>query len=238
MAESTAQQKRCAKCGIEKERPEFYQRGGRTTQPCKVCRRSERNARTPVERARQAGIRRANQLPLAMPPERADEMFKCETCGATKKRTEFRHRRTTKSPLGWRMKFCRDCEEKRRKVYRKTSAGKAAAKRQHERRKQRGQTYPHNRKTRLRLRYGLTPEGYDELFTRQGGVCAICGEPQEPTTRHGVTSTALSVDHDHATGKVRGLLCNRHNRGLGFFDDDPDLLLKAVAYLHAAEKRG
>ena len=76
----------------------------------------------------------------------------------------------------------------------------------------------------LRYRYGLTPEGLLDLHEKQGGVCKICGN----TAKDGRN---LDVDHCHTTGKVRGLLCNNCNRGLGHFQDDPILLQKAIDYL-------
>ena len=80
------------------------------------------------------------------------------------------------------------------------------------------------RKARLR-RYGLTIEDYDQLLAAQEHKCAICGRPPE--------AKQLDVDHDHATGTVRGLLCNRCNRGLGYFQDTPDTLRQAAKYLEA-----
>jgi len=67
--------------------------------------------------------------------------------------------------------------------------------------------------------YGLTPGDYDKLFEEQSGKCKICG-----TTDPGASYKYLSVDHDHETGEVRGLLCNSCNRALGFFKDDTNLL--------------
>jgi hypothetical protein len=75
----------------------------------------------------------------------------------------------------------------------------------------------------LRLRYGMTPGEYEALLIKQGGVCAICRQPSK--------GKALAIDHDHRTGKVRGLLCDLHNRGLGYFQDNPALLGAAKTYL-------
>lgn len=74
----------------------------------------------------------------------------------------------------------------------------------------------------FKARYGITVEDYDVLLAEQGGKCAVCGE---------VPSHRLHVDHDHETGRVRGLLCTWCNKGLGSFRDDPDKLLSAAAYL-------
>lgn len=84
----------------------------------------------------------------------------------------------------------------------------------------------YTRRIMLLRKYGITPERYDELLAEQGGGCGICGALPE-TQQHGV----LPVDHDHATGEVRGLLCSSCNNGLGRFHDDADLLRAAIAYL-------
>lgn len=75
---------------------------------------------------------------------------------------------------------------------------------------------------RARL-YGITKARYTEMVAAQAGVCAICGGP--PGER------SLAVDHDHATGQIRSLLCTRCNIGIGGFRDDPTLLRLALAYL-------
>jgi hypothetical protein len=78
-------------------------------------------------------------------------------------------------------------------------------------------------------KFGITQQEYENLFTAQNGVCAICGNP-ETVTRNGVLR-ALAVDHCHDTGRIRGLLCSSCNLGLGKFKDDKFLLKKAVEYL-------
>ncbi len=83
---------------------------------------------------------------------------------------------------------------------------------------------------RLRRR-GATQKMYDELYEAQHGCCALCNEPEEKFSW-------LCIDHDHETGKIRGLLCPNCNRGLGLLQDSPQLLQKAVAYVtaHKPEK--
>lgn len=73
--------------------------------------------------------------------------------------------------------------------------------------------------------YGLSPAGYQTLVAAQNGLCAVCGGGPNGARR-------LVVDHDHASGRVRGLLCNLCNRGLGNFRDDLVRVLKAAKYLN------
>jgi len=87
-----------------------------------------------------------------------------------------------------------------------------------------GRKGENGRRYHLKKKYGLTVEQYDEMLLAQGGGCAICGRPPRP-------DIALYVDHDHATGQVRGLSCFRCNNALGDFNDDPALLASAAAYL-------
>jgi hypothetical protein len=84
------------------------------------------------------------------------------------------------------------------------------------------------RSAELKRQYGLTPADYATMLARQGNCCAICTRP------FGQTTGDTHVDHCHTTGRVRGLLCRRCNRGLGFFLDSPDALVRAAAYV----KRG
>jgi dCMP deaminase len=83
-----------------------------------------------------------------------------------------------------------------------------------------------DRKWRL-SQYGLSIEDYDSISERQGGVCAICKKLPEGIGNEGV----LVVDHDHKTGKVRGLLCQKCNRAIGVFKEDYNILRTASAYL-------
>lgn len=76
--------------------------------------------------------------------------------------------------------------------------------------------YGNDRQYNLKRKYGMTVEQYDKLLAEQGGVCALCGEPETSTFRG--TVKMLAVDHDHGTGLVRGLLCYRCNTDLGKYE--------------------
>ena len=78
-------------------------------------------------------------------------------------------------------------------------------------------------------RFGITPEKYAELFKSQNGTCAICTNP-ETATRLGKVK-ALSVDHCHKSGAIRGLLCSDCNTGIGKLKDDVKILQSAIQYL-------
>ena len=79
---------------------------------------------------------------------------------------------------------------------------------------------------KFRLRYGITIEQYEQMVSVQDNKCALCGQDGSLSPKG-----KLCVDHCHATRKVRGLLCNGCNAGLGYFRDDPNLLDKAIEYL-------
>lgn len=77
-----------------------------------------------------------------------------------------------------------------------------------------------SRANALKSRYDLSPKQYRQMVDDQGGICAVCEQQAN-----------LDVDHDHATQKVRGLLCFRCNAGLGSFKDNPEFLENAIRYL-------
>lgn len=71
-------------------------------------------------------------------------------------------------------------------------------------------------------KYGLSLLEYNEMFESQGSVCAICKKPSDKP---------YHIDHNHTTGKIRGILCGNCNRGLGLFKDSIEALLNAARYL-------
>lgn len=85
-------------------------------------------------------------------------------------------------------------------------------------------------------RYDLTTDAYDTMLRGQGGVCAVCQKPETEIDRRTGAVISLSVDHDHATGAVRGLLCRRCNVGIGAFADNPVVLRSAASYLERSSR--
>ena len=122
----------------------------------------------------------------------------------------------------WR---CKPCSRAYEKAWRAANPDKC--KLYDKRKRERNPSIYYN--SRLRRTYGITVDEYNELLASQGNVCAIC-ETTEPGNSNGV-HTKFSVDHDHTTGEVRGLLCNNCNRGIGLLQDSASLLLQAHLYL-------
>jgi hypothetical protein len=87
-------------------------------------------------------------------------------------------------------------------------------------RESRARLYGSSRHYHLTRRYGIGAREVEQLIVEQDGVCAICARPDPD-----------HVDHDHATGTVRGILCFNCNGGLGQFRDGPELLAAAIEYL-------
>lgn len=163
----------------------------------------------------------------------------CTACQQTKALTDFYLRQ--KDPPLYKTK-CKACYSVTQKTYAKTPNGREAAKKAYARWRsenlelarqisREGNRAARERDPRrfksyeLKAHYGITLDEYDALLTAQGGVCAICGaaEPRGMGVFH--------VDHCHKSSKVRGLLCNECNMGLGKFKDSEQLLLAAAKYL-------
>lgn len=80
-------------------------------------------------------------------------------------------------------------------------------------------------------RYGITRDDYREAWYRQDGKCAICRRPERTARNH-----LLSIDHDHVTGRFRGLLCSHCNRGTGLLQDDPEIIEAAARYIRETRR--
>jgi hypothetical protein len=86
--------------------------------------------------------------------------------------------------------------------------------------------YGGSRHYHLKRRYGIGAAEFGHLVREQGGSCAICGKPNPE-----------HVDHDHVTGRIRGILCFNCNGGLGQFGDDSQRLYRAAFYVEDLEQR-
>lgn len=84
--------------------------------------------------------------------------------------------------------------------------------------------------------YGITIDEFEIKLEQQDFKCAICGENEKMVNATTKKINRLSIDHCHKTGDIRGLLCSNCNRGIGFFKDSQELLLKAIEYLKKHEK--
>jgi hypothetical protein len=144
-------------------------------------------------------------------------------CGEVKGPDDFPRDRGRRAGRGTN---CLPCAAKKVEHYRKLVSPELYAAR-------RKANYGRNRETyrryKLKVNFGLTLEQYQEMLERQNGRCAICLQP-ESGTMHG-RPIDLAVDHDHATAAVRQLLCGNCNKGLGNFQDSPDLMRRAALYL-------
>ena len=78
------------------------------------------------------------------------------------------------------------------------------------------------RKAMLKANYGIAPEQFDAMAASQGFACAICKI---------VPNKTLHVDHDHKTGRVRGLLCAQCNSAIGLLKENTEFLARAISYL-------
>ena len=98
--------------------------------------------------------------------------------------------------------------------------------------------HAHYMKLRVYRQHNLTEENYNQLLAEQNGVCKICQSPETATSGRSTKVKDLAIDHDHKTGKVRGLLCSSCNRALGLFEDNPARLESALNYLAFHESLG
>jgi hypothetical protein len=137
---------------------------------------------------------------------------KCTKCKNEKDLSEFYHTRAD----------CKECMLKyRRERYASNPYDKEYA-----------EKYKYARKGyRLKQRYGISVEEYESLLILQNGVCAICMGAENFFCKVDKTIRSLAVDHDHESKKIRGLLCNKCNRGIGLFQDNTSLLDAAKSYL-------
>jgi hypothetical protein len=138
---------------------------------------------------------------------------RCIGCRVTKELSEYPKDNRTRDGAGL---FCIQC-----------CNGEESVKAQEEEAQKVQKKFTISRRSihKLRSVYGITEQEYLQLFEEQKGVCAICGRPEKESRFR------LSVDHSHTTGKIRALLCNACNTGLGHFEENIEYLQRAIKYL-------
>ncbi|UYY83057.1 endonuclease VII domain-containing protein [Arthrobacter sp. YA7-1] len=164
-----------------------------------------------------------------------DGMKPCSTCKELLPVSEFGKDSNTVTGLRHSCRRCSNAETRSRRNNEKAKDPEAyLARERASAQRWRASAPPELRKTRGRKQLfterGVTAEWYDETLAEQGGVCAICKQPESKLSSGGGPKM-LAFDHDHTTGKARGLICQQCNIGIGAFRDSPDLLRKAALYL-------
>lgn len=158
----------------------------------------------------------------------------CSTCKQELSLRDFNKDQSRKDGLD---KQCRKCFNIRQTKYRKSVKGRRVQRRYYRNNKGKlsayAKEYAKGRSSILRdqalmRRYDITLKQHKQMYLDQNGCCVLCGDS--------VPYDKIHTDHDHATGKVRGLLCCRCNMGLGFWKDSVEGLQQAIEYLGAASK--
>jgi len=131
--------------------------------------------------------------------------YKCSKCNIEKDKSAFHKDRRSLNGLRSRCKQCG-----------KMFASEPVNKEEHKLKK---------REYDLKKDFGISLNEYNDIYMLQNGQCGICGIHQKDL------KISLSVDHDHLTGKIRGLLCTKCNTALGLYNDNEETLLKAILWL-------
>lgn len=147
-------------------------------------------------------------------------MHKCSMCKIEKEKTEFFKDSRKKNGI---RSHCKDCCQRETKSWRERNRSEYNSYVAQWRAKNPDRQH----KTEIKRNYGISIEKYNEMLTAQSCKCLICSKQHDPTIKKG----RLFVDHDHQTGEVRGLLCGKCNMALGLFNDNIDLIKKAISYL-------
>ena len=173
----------------------------------------------------------------------------CKKCGIEKDALQFRLRKRKSGNGYYRMNQCKSCEKECGRIYyhkyKHTEKYEQQKKRNRVRFKENGY-HKHRykiwgRNYKLQKEFGITESDYKKMLKEQKGLCAIC---EQPETRYVNCSDKirrirpLSIDHDHKTGKVRALLCDKCNNGIARFDENVEFLANAISYIEKHKKAG
>jgi len=155
---------------------------------------------------------------------RGFSMKKCSRCDTEKPTSEYhKDRRNSTGLYGW----CKNCAKEKAREYRANNIDKVRES-QKQSKKNKPDFY---RNKRLVYEFGITLAEYQEMLKSQNSVCAICFQPERRIHPRTGRLWELCVDHDHATGEIRGLLCCDCNTALGLFRDNPSNIRAAINYL-------
>jgi hypothetical protein len=225
----------CKKCGVEYPIDEYQIRheNGKRRTDCRLCQNQYH---------REVYLEKVGKFKREIRHDvRESDPKKCLKCGELKPLIEFTiHNRAR----GYHRNLCHDCEKEMKREYCKTPQGKKTYAEWRELNQEKvvrykefykndpthvERTKQYHKRKRLMDDYGLTLDAYNEILKEQGGCCAIC---ESGTADMNGRKNMFHVDHDHNTGKIRGLLCHNCNVSLGLMKDSPLLLLKAAEYLN------
>lgn len=211
--------RRCNRCGEDRTRTEFAPSQWKDGW-CKACYREWHRSRYTPSTAANDEVRQCQQCGTEYQPKTRRPSIYCsiECKVSARKAVHKTERLATKQG-----RICQNCGSDISHLRGDSkwcghSCGEAA---------RRTRVGPDGRRAVNLKQYGLTIDSYEQMLAAQGGGCAICTSPVHP----GKDLRRLHIDHDHETGRVRGILCANCNRVLGLVGDDPELLIRASEYL-------
>lgn len=236
------EKKICITCKTEKSIAEFslLKPTGKLRNECRLC---------VNERARQTYRRNHGGLTEREKREAVREADPkvCVKCHESKPLSEYHVHNVER---GYHRNFCKECQNEWAKKWRETPDGQEYHKTYDECHREKQAEYrkiyreallkspklqakkrSYHRQWELGKNFGLSLDDYETMLSAQDGKCAICGT--DKSYKNGNKRRNFSVDHDHVTGKVRGLLCFVCNTGIGHLQDDADIIRKAIVYLES-----
>lgn len=157
---------------------------------------------------------------------------KCTKCNIVKSFSEFQKCKKAPDKMSW---YCKPCIKSVISKY--ASSTKAYKEKNKHKIKKYMKRY--SKAWRLRKFFGIKISDKNKMLKKQKYKCAICNKRETGTHNNKgfIQKRELCLDHCHVSGKIRGLLCNKCNRGLGFFNDCVPRLKKAVKYLVKNSKK-
>jgi hypothetical protein len=172
----------------------------------------------------------------------------CTKCGKRKAISQFYKHTTTKDKL---RPDCKECSDKFGKIHRDKNKEhyhkleqirySKNKKRIYQLKKELLKKHPikhkiYQKEASLKYKFNITLADYNKLLKNQNNTCAICNKKETRKDYRTNITRSLSIDHNHKTGKIRGLLCSKCNNAIGLFNDNVTILNKAINYLKKGEQ--